>query len=143
VPELLCARPHVKEVDFAASRFVVRNGRGIDLGRDGVVCHLEMGDEVPAGVLDEYALKCLYDATREIDTLDYAATVPYLREACARRGTIAAEPETKLDAERRERLRELELLSKKQMQDLCRRRGIRDDGPREKLRDRLAEIIME
>lgn len=80
---LLCSRPHARYVDFKTSRFVVGIWRGLNVGGS----HLEMGDEIPQGVLSPDALQREYEAPpRTIELLEYALTVPSLREACARRG---------------------------------------------------------
>jgi hypothetical protein len=102
MPALFCARPHVKTVDFLAARLVVGREVGLDVGTAAGVQHLEMGDEIAPGALDEYALRCLYDApVRAIETLEYTATIPHLREAHARRcgTTVESDSEEQPEAE--------------------------------------------
>jgi hypothetical protein len=163
--DLLCARPHVKTVDFRASRLVVGRGAGIDIGTSEGVRHLEMGEEVPAGVLNDYTLRCLYDApVRAIETLDYALTIPRFREACARKGIVGADVKIERTPEPAEHAvpaalsetaepedanpskvfvssEELDLLGKKQLSDLCYKSGLRIDGTKQMLRDRLAAAL--
>ncbi len=81
---LLCARPHVKEVDFVTARFIVATSSGLNVnGR-----HLTMGDEVPKGVLSIEALRQIYEPPlRLIETIEYALENPSLVEACTRQGT--------------------------------------------------------
>lgn len=80
---LLCNRPHVDSVDFTDARLIVSKSCGLDLGER----HLEMGDEIPRGVLSVEALRLIYDTPlRLIETLDYAVQDPSLLEACLRRG---------------------------------------------------------
>jgi hypothetical protein len=79
---LLCDRPPARFVDWT-SRFVVCKGVGLTVGEK----HLEMGDEVPAGVLSAEALRQVYDTPLAlIQLIEFAWTIPPLREACARRG---------------------------------------------------------
>lgn len=79
---LLCDRPHPAAVDYETSRFVVNTASGL-LGP----VLLETGDEIPRGMFDQRTLRCLYDLHR-IEVFSYAAQLPDLREACARRGVV-------------------------------------------------------
>ena len=142
MPELMCARPHEKSVDFTAGRFVVCTGRGIDIGTVDGVRHLEMGDEVPDGALTEQALRQLYERpVHAIETVEHAATLPHLREACARWGSVAVEEEKEEVQDRGAKLRDLDQLSRAQLAALCRRGGLSNVGSRESLRDRLASLL--
>jgi hypothetical protein len=77
---LLCDRPHPRFIDFEASRFVV--SIALTIGAD----KLERGEEVPAGVLDAYTLRCEYEAHR-IELVSYVREYdPDLVMACASRG---------------------------------------------------------
>jgi len=129
MPELtlLCSRPHVRDVDFRNSRFVVSTGVGLNV--DGV--HLEMGDEVPPGSLNEYALASEYDATRRIEVLDYAMTLPHLREACARRGVVVEAPQPYVF------IPDLSELTVEELTELCSEQGLPTGGNAKALRRRL------
>lgn len=77
---LLCDRPHARYIDFDASRFVV--AIALTLGDK----KLERGEEVPAGALDAYILRCEYEAHR-IELVSYVREHdPDLVMACASRG---------------------------------------------------------
>lgn len=82
---LLCDRPHVRTVDFRNSRFVVSKAIGLNV--DGR--HLEMGDDVPVGVLSEEALRQIYDTPlRLIETFEFAQQIPELHQAYLHRHQI-------------------------------------------------------
>lgn len=87
---LLCARPHVKEVDFDIARFIVATASGLNVNGQ----HLVMGDEVPKGKLSVEALQQIYEPPlRLIETIEYARENPGLVEACTRQGTDLDLPE--------------------------------------------------
>jgi len=138
--KLYCSRPHVKSVDFQASRFVVRTPITVS-GR-----RLEMGDLVPEGELSEDALRQEYDRPlRRIELLEYALSDPDLREACARRGldvsgvltdhNVPDPPPTSSPT------LNLDSLDKDQLADLCKANGLPTHGSRKALRDRLAALL--
>lgn len=82
---LLCERPHVKDVDFDTSRFIVSTAVGLNIQGQ----HLIMGDEVPRGVLNDIALRQIYEPPlRLIETFEYVRQDPALTEACTRQGTV-------------------------------------------------------
>jgi hypothetical protein len=148
MPELLCARPHEKNVDFATARFRVCKGSGIDIGTVEGVRHLEMGDEVPEGALNEQALRQLYERpVHAIETLEYAAGSSYLCEARAQREVIPlnsecqSEPGESTLSEIPDPLKDLDFLNRKQIADLCYQRGLKTDGTKQQLRSRLATIL--
>ncbi len=134
MPELtlLCSRPHVKDVDFARARFIVSTVQGLLV--DGI--HLEMGDEVPPGALSAYALTSEYDATRRIETIDHAMTLPHLREACARRGvTVEATPKPEVFVP------DINELSLAELVDLCGQYDLGVHGNRKQLLARLRSYL--
>lgn len=166
MPELLCARPHVKMVNFASGRFVVACEAGIRIGTKAGVRQLEFGDEVPVGALDIEALRCLYEvlSPHPIETLEYAKTIPELREAHARRSGVGTAPEGSEvpededegsdgtgeppesdDEEEQESepspLEALDRLTRKQLSDLCYEKGLRANGSKLELRNRLAAVL--
>ena len=131
---LWCSRPHVKDVNFETSRFVVSSGSGLKLGD---VC-LEMGDEIPPGSLSAYALRCEYDATRRIELLSFALTLPHLREACARRGVktfVEEPPKPKMFVP------DLKGLSREELADICTQHGLSTHGTSKQLRNRITTLL--
>lgn len=146
MPELslLCARPHAQIVDFDASRFVVSTGRGIDVAIDNEVRHLTLGDEVPPGALNSIALRQLYEATHEIETLEYALTLDWLRDAVAQRaaqGAPAPDMTIPSRAEALAKVDELQSLSRQQLAVMCRKAGLNAEGTRRELRERLSSVL--
>jgi len=161
---LLCDRPHSSRVDFAASRFVVATGLGLNInGR-----RLERGDLVPQGEVSADALRREYEPPlRRLELLEYALTDPDLREACASRGVIPEEgnktlgeaappnpaltptqvvktsPSDPMDLQTRrsvERLR-LEGMSGRELVMLCKDAGVSIYGSKDQLRERLLERL--
>lgn len=83
--QLFCDRPHVKTVDFVNSRFIVSKACGLDVNGQ----HLEMGDELPGGVLNEYALREIYEPPLSlIEVFEHAVKDPALLAACLRRDAV-------------------------------------------------------
>jgi hypothetical protein len=145
---LLCSRPHSRTVDFNTSRFIVANWRGLNV--DGV--HLEMGAEIPSGVLPPDALQREYEAPpRNIELLEFALTIPAYREACARQGVdIEAalkppppppapkvEPPPPAPKPKKPAL-DLEKLTKDQLLDLCSKYKLSAHGTFKQIRERIA-----
>lgn len=144
-----------QSVDYDTSRFVVSTIAGLNV--DGQ--KLEMGDEVPHGVLSAYALQCEYQRPPgRIELLRYALTVPDLREACARRGVdvtgVLADSDSnpapdKVDGEEHdvriehevEPVPDLEKLNKEELKSLCERSGLSTNGSEKSLRRRLAALL--
>jgi len=80
-PRLLCTRPLFRELDHGSARFVVAKACGLTVNGQ----HLEMGQEVPPGTLNRYALECEYQTPlARIDELNYALTIDGLREQVER-----------------------------------------------------------
>jgi hypothetical protein len=169
MPELLCARPHIKTVNFASGRFVVAVEAGLRIGTKEGVRQLEFGDEVPVGALDTEALRCLYEvlSPHPIETLEYAMTIPELREAHARRSGVdgapegpgvpesgdeasdgTGEPPESGDEEEEEQESKtsppeaLDRLTRKQLSDLCYKKGLRTSGSKDDLRARLLAAVL-
>jgi hypothetical protein len=160
MPELhlQCNRPHPNAVDYDISRFVVATSAGLNVNGQ----RLEMGDEVPLGVLSAYALQCEYSRPPgRIELLQYAMTDPDLREAYARRRADAGDPmgsepepkeksggeehDVQIDHEvpdsPSEPTVDLEKQSKKQLQELCERSGLSDVGLKKDLIQRLRDLL--
>jgi len=69
MPTLLCMRPSADEVDFKDTRFIVCKSIGVNAGGR----RFAMGEELPAGTLNERALREIYDTPlRLIETFEYA-----------------------------------------------------------------------
>ncbi len=133
----LCARPHTRTIDYDASRFVVSKECGLDTDAG----HLEYGDEVPRGLLSANALRQVYEPPlSRIELLEYAVTIPDLREACARRGVkLQDDPEPELAAKP-----DFNAMDKKDLIAYCQQNRIpfdkKDDAT--KLRKRLAAAAL-
>ena len=134
---LLCARPHVRFVDFRTERFVVAKICGLDV--DGK--HLERGDELPKGVLSETALRQIYDTPlRLIETVEFAFTQDEaLRTECLARGVqlspVVAKPKARVIAPDLDRLPYGDLV------ELCQENGIPHVGNSKQLRARLKALV--
>jgi hypothetical protein len=82
MPTLLCQRPPADTVDYKASKFIVCKSIGLNAGGR----HFEMGDELPQGILNEHALKEIYDTPlRLIETFEFAVQDEGLMAAMIRR----------------------------------------------------------
>lgn len=132
----LCSRPHEKFVDFYAGRFVVCKWRGLELGH----AKLECGDELPSGALSERALRLAYRA-RRIETVEYAATDPTLREACAQRG-VSLDAKALQPAAPVKISNDLDKLSRAELAKLCEKYAINTNGSKDDLRQRLATLVV-
>lgn len=150
---LFCARPHAKTIDFATARFVVTKACGLDIPNR----HLEMGEEIPQGALDEYALRCEYEPPlRRIELLDFALTDPDLKDLVLLRRESpptsvqgsSPEPEkvevppAKQEAKRLPiKKSALSLLTHSQLVKFCDQMGVPTDGSKQQLRDRLRPFV--
>ena len=147
-PKRYCARPHISTVDFDG-RFVAARDSGIDAGTPDGVVHLAMGDLVPRGLFDRYALGCLYGMPEPhaVETHEHALTIPELRAAMVARGTdlepsapsqpiatAPAPPPRKIDEM-------LEGLTRRELVQLCEKHGIKTDGNKPELQRRLAAVV--
>jgi len=130
----LCDRPNARFVDWT-SRFVV--GKGVGLNVSGK--HLEMGDEVPGGVLSADALRQVYDTPLAlIELIEFAWKNPELREACARRGvTLDITPPKPQIV-----LPDLTELTRDELILLCGELGVPADGTAKSLRQRLSALVV-
>lgn len=117
-------RPPLQLVNFATSRFVVSTWRGLDLGDR----KLEYGDELPADALSPYALRCEYDAHR-IEVMEYAKTVPELREAYARKTATG-------------KSYDLDAMTRRELAALCEQHSLPSNGGKDELRHRLAAVVV-
>lgn len=141
--ELLCDRPHFDRIDYETSRFIV--------AQDGTPVNkalgLTMGDEIPRGALDARTLRLEYKCFRiEVDS--YAATKPYLREACARRGVRLDQPAPSSPASqpvvsdaRARVIAMLDPLTRRELTKMCEDHGLSSDGSKQDLRERLAALL--
>jgi len=131
---LFCSRPHVNTVNFRTARFVVGKASGLDI--DGR--HLVRGDEVSMIGMTEYAARCIYEPPlRLIERLDYALTIPDLREACFRQG-ITDEKEKE---EVKPPILNLESLSHNELIAECKKNGLSHAGNAKQLRNRLKSFL--
>jgi len=131
-----CARPHERFVDFDNSRFVVGKATGLNIPGEKQLQHLEMGDEIPRGVLSAIALRQEYDTPlANIELIEFAMTRPELREACARRGVTLTPPKPIVV------LPDLNKLSHEELILLCTEQGVEHRGSAATLRKRLAATL--
>jgi hypothetical protein len=133
---LLCDRPRACDVDFNTSRFVVSKACGITVGDR----KLELGEEVPKGVLSANALRMEYEPPlSHLELLEYIwLSDPNLREACARRGVsfdITPKPKSKVV------LPDLDKLNRGELVLLCELNGLSTDGTKQQLRKSLTALL--
>jgi hypothetical protein len=143
---LLCARPLFRNLDLPSARFVVSKATGLDVnGR-----HLNMGEEVPPGALNPYALQCEYERPlARIDLLEYAMTIDGLREACESYGGKQQKPELKQVIKPEEPQAEepkaakpdLDALGREELIRLCDLGQLDTTGTVKQLRQRLEEFL--
>ena len=140
---LLCDRPLARNADFNVARLVVSTVRGLNVNGQ----HLEMGDEVPSGVLTARALQQEYEPPlRSIELIDFAFKIPSLREACLQRGVVFNPDEVQAPVPEPEPLHakiihpDPDSLSRSELAELCRVNGLSDAGSWKQLRKRVAEL---
>lgn len=118
-------------IDYATSRFVVCKATGLNVAGK----HLEMGDEVPRGVLNALTLQTEYEPPlHRIELIEAAIQDPNLREACARRGVVLEASE---DPKPQVVLPPLDDLDRDELILLCESLGLSTHGNQKQLRKRL------
>ena len=91
-----------------------------------------MGDLVPEGVLSAEALRLEYGAPpANLELLEFAMTLPYLREACARRGVMVEEPKPVI------MIPDYSTLDREELVLLCSEQGLPTTGNKQQLCKRL------
>lgn len=123
-------RPHVSTIT-PENRFVVRTHRGIDLGGGRVI---KEGEEFPADAVSEYILRCLYGQLK-IDLMpqegESAASQPTDTSKASQSAVPSSESSIYLDS-----------LSRRELSDMCEKRGLSPQGSKQELRDRLAAVAV-
>lgn len=134
---LFCARPHVRTVDPRTARFVVGKVCGLDVnGR-----HLEMGEEVPRGVLSDEAIRQIYDTPlRRIETIEFAFQDEALRAECLRHGVQIEKPRAEEPAPAPARP-DLDELDFPELVRLCKKYHLSHVGNTRQLRQRLSAVL--
>lgn len=129
----LCDRPLSKFVDFETSRFVVATGVGLNIGGK----HLEMGDEIPKGIVSADALRCEYEPPlSRIQLLEFALKDEVLLEACTRRGTLEAQTKPEII------IPNFEKLTRKELVLLCEEQHLPFHGSKTDLCQRLTSALV-
>jgi hypothetical protein len=159
-------RPHVKTIS-QQDRFVVRTHRGIKTDR-GLI---KEGEEFPADIVSEYWLQCLYEqmqidlmpgsrpdaeAPQAQETGEKAPGEQSKREESAAsrpdspQSPQASQPGAPVpmvstpavsQAPKPELPENLNVLTRKQLQELCARHGLGSDGKTDDLRARLTALV--